>query len=493
MLFIGMDLGTSAGKLLLMNENGEVYKTVSKQYAVSFPQRGWAEQNPEIWFQNIIEGLKELTANQEKDKIAGIGLSGQMHGLVLLDKKGKVIRPAILWNDGRAEEETDYLNREIGKERLAQYTGNIAFTGFTASKIRWLKKHEPENFSKICKIMLPKDYITFRLTGVFCTDFSDASGTLLFDVKNKRWSKEMMRICGISETMLPKPVESWEIVGELTKEICRELEISGTIKVVAGAGDNAAAAIGTGTVGNNRCNISLGTGGTIFISSDTFRMDEGYVLHSFAHADGKYHLMGCMLSAASCNKWWMESVLETENYGKEQKGIRHLGENKVMYLPYLMGERCPHNDPNARAAFVGMDMNTSRKEMTLAVMEGVAFGLRDSLEAARMTGVMPKRASICGGGAKSFLWRRIMANVMGMELDSMEQEEGPAYGAAILAATGCGRYANIKEAAEKLTKVKCTVVPETKLVDRYESQYIRFKELYPALKQFFDRKKWQGA
>ena len=274
-------------------------------------------------------------------------------------------------------------------------------------------------------------------------------------------------------------------MGCLKAEIAEELGLPTDVKVIAGAGDNAAAAVGTATVGDGGCNISLGTSGTLFISSEKFGVDENNALHSFAHADGNYHLMGCMLSAASCNKWWMDEILKTTDYSGEQSGITGLGENHVFYLPYLMGERSPHNDPDARAAFIGMSMDTSREDMTLAVLEGVAFGLRDSLEVARSIGVDPQRTKICGGGAKSPLWRKIIANVMNMKVDIIESEEGPGYGAAILAAVGCGVYPSVEEAAKKLVKVVKTEEPDEELVQKYEEKYQKFRKFYPALKGMF--------
>ncbi len=278
MLYIGVDLGTSAVKLLLMDEMGTIEKIVSKEYPLYFPKPGWSEQNPEDWLAQTLEGIKELTSGCEKDQVAGIGFGGQMHGLVALDQEDRVIRPAILWNDGRTGEETDYLNQVIGKERLSGCTANIAFAGFTAPKILWMKKHEPENFVRICRIMLPKDYIAYKLSGSFCTDVSDASGMLLLDVKNRCWSKEMLEICGLREEQLPKLYESSQAVGTLRPELAAELGLPETVKIIAGAGDNAAAAVGTGTVGEGMCNISLGTSGTIFISSREFRVDDNNAL-----------------------------------------------------------------------------------------------------------------------------------------------------------------------------------------------------------------------
>jgi xylulokinase len=485
MLYIGVDLGTSAVKLLLMNEAGHIEKIVSREYPLSFPHSGWSEQNPYDWYDKTLDGLKELLSECDKSLVDGISFGGQMHGLVTLDAQDEVVRPAILWNDGRTTEETAYLNEQIGRERLTGYTANIAFAGFTAPKILWMQKNEPDLWAKVKKIMLPKDYLAYRLSGTFCTDYSDASGMLLMDVKNKCWSKEMMEICHVSREQLPDLYESFEVVGTLKKEIASELGVPETVKVIAGAGDNAAAAVGTGTVGANHCNLSLGTSGTLFVSSDKFGVDEHNALHSFAHADGGYHLMGCMLSAASCNKWWMDEILKTKDYAGEQKGIQTLGENQVFYLPYLMGERSPHNNPNARAMFVGMSMDTTREDMTLAVLEGVAFGLRDSLEVARSLGIRIDSSRICGGGAKSPLWRQIIAAVMNVKLEIIESEEGPGYGAAILAAVGCGTFESVESACEKLVKVIDTVEPDPELVQKYEEKYQKFKQLYPIMKNWF--------
>ncbi len=486
MLYVGIDLGTSAVKLLLMDGEGKIQKIVSREYPLYFPHPGWSEQKPEDWYEQVMDGMKELIAEADKSKVAGISFGGQMHGLVILDKEDQVIRPAILWNDGRTYEECDYLNNVIGKEKLSEYTANISFTGFTAPKILWVKNKEPENFKKIVKIMLPKDYIAYKLTGVNCTDVSDASGMLLMDVKNRRWSKEMCEICGISEEMLPKLYESYECVGTVKPEIAKELGIPETVKVAAGAGDNAAAAVGTGTVGDGMCNISLGTSGTIFISSEKFGVDKNNALHAFAHADGHYHLMGCMLSAASCNKWWMDEIIGTSDYGAEQKKIGALGENHVYFLPYLMGERSPHNNPNARGTFIGMTMDTTRADMTQAVLEGVAFALRDSFEVAKSLGIKIERTKICGGGAKSPLWKKMIANILNLKVDVIESEEGPALGGAMLAAVACGEYKNVEEAAAKIVRIVDTVEPEEELVKKYDERYQQFRQIYPACKPLFD-------
>lgn len=486
MLYIGIDLGTSSVKLLLMDSSGKIVNIVTEEYPVSYPHPGWSEQRPEDWYEKTVAGVRKLIRDADREQIAGISFGGQMHGLVILDRDDQVIRPAILWNDGRTGEETAYLNTTIGKEKLSEYTANIAFAGFTAPKLLWVRKHEPENFARIAKIMLPKDYLAYRLTGVFCTDMSDASGMLLFDVKNRRWSREMCEICGIAPSQLAKCYESYETVGTVLPQVARELGVPASVKVAAGAGDNAAAAVGTGTVGDNRCNISLGTSGTIFLSSKKFGVDSNNALHSFAHADGNYHLMGCMLSAASCNKWWMDDITGRGDYGAEQKDITDLGENHVFFLPYLMGERSPHNNPDARGVFIGMSMDTTRADMTQAVLEGVAFALRDSLEVAKSLGLRIESARICGGGAKSPLWKRIVANVLNLKVEMIEVEEGPALGGAMLAAVACGEFGSVEEAAEKLVKVTDAIEPEPELAEKYERQYRKFREIYPACKPLFE-------
>ena len=477
--YIGLDLGTSGLKGLLVDRLGNVIKESNESYPVHYPRDGWSEQNPEDWTLATRKIVKTLSQGVERD-VKGISIGGQMHGLVILDERDNVIRPAILWNDGRTQKQTDYLNDVIGKERLSALTANIAFAGFTAPKILWMKENEPENFAKIAKIMLPKDYVAYILTGVHSCDYSDASGTLLLDVEHKCWSKDMCKICSVKEEWLPRLYESYEVTGKVLKEFGLPNAV-----FVAGAGDNAAAAIGTGTVKNGSCNISLGTSGTVFISGDTFSVDKKNALHAFAHANGKWHLMGCILSAASANKWWLEDILKTNDYAGAIKDVS-LGENSVYFLPYLMGERSPHNDVNARGAFLGMRANTTREEMNLAVLEGVAFALRDCVEVARSSGIIVSKTAICGGGAKSEVWKKIIANVLNAEVVSLETEQGPSYGAAILAMVGTGEYATVKEATDRIVKEKSSVLPEKDLTEKYEAKYQKFKKLYPCLKSWFE-------
>ena len=444
--FIGIDLGTSAVKLLLVDGRGQILGEVTKEYPLSFPQPGWSEQSPEDWWKAVQHGILQLTEHTDKSEIRGIGVGGQMHGLVALDAQDRVIRPAILWNDGRTGEEVESLNNVVGKEKLSALTANIAFAGFTAPKLLWMRKNEPENFARIAKIMLPKDYINYRLTGVHSCDYSDASGMLLLDVEHKCWSKEMMEICGLTDAQMPKLFESYEVIGTIQGFVSGALGLPRDCAVVAGAGDNAAAAVGTGVVGEGGCNLSLGTSGTLFISSQKFGVDPNNALHAFAHADGGWHLMACMLSAASCNKWLCEDILGTSDYAAEQADItdEKLGRNHVFFLPYLMGERSP-----------------------------ISLGLS-----------IP-RSWICGGGAKSPLWRKIFANVLGIPLDMVKTEQGPGYGGAMLAMVGCGEYPSVQAAADALVELASTTEPDPELTARYEARYQQFRKIYPALKELF--------
>ncbi len=473
--YIGLDLGTSGLKGLLIKDDGKIIKQVTEEYEVLYPNDGWSEQNPEDWLSAMKKVIANLSYGIEKD-VKGISFGGQMHGLVMLDEFDNVIRPCILWNDGRTQKQTDYLNNVIGKEKLSKLTANIAFAGFTAPKILWVKENEPENFKRIAKIMLPKDYLAYMLTGVFSTDYSDASGTLLLDVKNKCWSKEMCNICFVKQEWLPKLYESYEVTGKVKTEYNLPNAL-----VTAGAGDNAAAAIGMGIVKNGDCNISLGTSGTLFVALDKFAVDQNNALHSFCHANGKWHSMGCILSAASCRKWWLENILNTTDYSNDEKEIEKTIIDDVIFLPYLMGERSPHNNVNARGAFIGLSMTTTKAQMSRAVMEGVAFALKDCLNIEVENGFLPNRITVCGGGAKSSVWLQILADVLDLPITILETEQGPSYGAAILSMVGCGQYENIETAVEKLISVNKIVQQNKHNVDIYKQKYIKFHNLYPLL------------
>ena len=488
MYYIGIDLGTSALKLLLMDEAGRIQSIVSRSYPLSMPRPGWSEQDPADWVRAAFEGIRELTADVDRASVRGIGVAGQMHGLVALDETDRVLRPAILWNDGRTEEETAWLNGTVGTELLAAETGNIAFAGFTAPKLLWMRKQEPELFRRIARIMLPKDYLVYKLTGVHATDCSDASGMLLFDVQHRRWSEKMLELCGLRQEQMAGVYESSDAVGTLLPEIAGELGLPQNVLVAAGAGDNAAAAVGTGTVGEGRCSLSLGTSGTFFLSGERFTAPANHALHAFCHADGGWHFLGCELSAASCLGWWT-SLSGSGDPSSAQAGIREesLGRNSVFFLPYLMGERTPHNDAFARGVFAGMRMDSTREDLTQAVLEGVAFGLRDALEIARAAGLEVRSAGLSGGGAKSPLWRRILANILDLELTLPATEQGPGMGAAMLAAVACGRFPDVKTAAHELLQGQARerTLPDRTLVERYDERYQVYRSLYPALRDSF--------
>lgn len=484
--YIGADLGTSGLKLLLVNETGVIENQVTKTYGVSYPAPGWSEQDPEDWWKAFLAGVKELIAGTDPATVCGIGVGGQMHGLVVLDEQDTVLRPAILWNDGRTAAQTVYLNETVGEAFLARTTANMAFAGFTAPKVLWMKETEPDLFARIEKVMLPKDYLNYLLTGVHCTDYSDASGLLLLDVEHKCWSGEMLELCGLREDQMPALYESFAPVGVLKADVAAALGLE-QITVVAGAGDNAAAAIGTGTVEPGKCNISLGTSGTVFIPYEKFSPTENHSIHNFCHANGKYHLMGCILSAASCNKWFCEDILGTDDYAAEQAGVSDddLGRNHVYFLPYLMGERSPVNDTEARGIFLGMRADTKRKDMTLSVLEGVAFAIRQNVEIARGMGVEIARSTVCGGGARSELWCRILSNVLNIPLDLPKTEEGPGYGGAMLAMVGTGLYESAEACAKALLSVRGTILPDPEIAARYEEKYRKFEKIYPAVKGLF--------
>ncbi len=499
--YIGIDLGTSAMKGILTDARGTIVRQATATYDVIYPQNGWTEQNPSDWIVALNNVLAELLCvgkncnkcdindclSAKSDTLSivkcvkGLSFGGQMHGLVALDKYGEVIRPCILWNDGRTEKQTAYLNEVVGKQTLSELTGNIAFAGFTAPKLLWLRENEPDNFAKIDKIMLPKDYLAYYLSGVVATDYSDASGTLLLDVKNKCWSQKVANVCGISLQNLPELHESYDVVGTIKHDIAARFGMS-YVKVVIGAGDNAAAAIGTGTVNDGDCNVSLGTSGTIFVCQNKFSVDRNNALHSFAHANGKWHLMGCILSAASCRKWWLEDILETCDYATDEQQISNVDSGNVIFLPYLSGERSPHNDVNAKGAFVGLTATTTRAQISRAVLEGVAFAIRDCYEVAKANGLQITRTNLCGGGARSATWQQIFADVLGIPVHILATEQGPSYGAAILAMVGCSVYRDVAEATEQMVSVKQTILPDPQNVAKYQKKYETFTKLYPLLK-----------
>ena len=475
-MYIGIDLGTSAVKLLLMNPEGKVLKTVSKEYPLLFPKENWIEQNPDDWVEKTFEAFLEFTS-EELSLVRAISFSGQMHGSVFLDDEDKVIRPALLWCDQRTVEECKNLNEKFGL-KLVELTGNIAITGFTAPKILWLKNNEPENFKKINKIMLPKDYLAFKLSGVYSTDVSDASG------KNRKWCKEILEELGITEKQLPKLFESYECIGKIKKNIAQKYGFNEEVKIIAGGGDQATGAIGVGVVKDGVLSVALGTSGVVFANSSSYKVDNEARLHSFCHANGGYHQMGVMLSAAGALKWWIEGINKSKDYTQfvEEEAGKSKYDEKLLFLPYLTGERTPYNDPDARGAFVGLNIQHERADMTRSVLEGITFGLKDSLELIKAAGVYTDVARVSGGGAKSNFWKQMIADIFNLKVETINSTEGPAFGAAILAAVGDGYFSSVDEACEKLIQVIDTKYPNSRNIDFYEKKYQKFKKLYPLLK-----------
>lgn len=491
MYFLGIDLGTSSVKILVTNSNNEIVGESTCEYPVYYPQDKWAEQNPEDWWTQTKIAIKEVVNKLQipKDGIKAVSFSGQMHGLVALGADNQVLTPAILWCDQRTEEECDEITQYFGSKKLSDLVGNKALTGFTAPKILWVKKHLPEVFNQIKHIMLPKDYISFCLTGAYSTDLSDASGMLLVDVENRAWSKEMIEFLGIEEAMLPTLYESYQVCGTVKADVLEELGLEGEILVVAGAGDQAAGAVGTGTVVEGIVSVTLGTSGVVFAAHESYAVDEANRLHAFCHANGKYHSMGVMLSAANCLKWWVDSIQNGADFNellKEAEATEGV-DSKLLFLPYLMGERTPYSDPDAKGAFVGMTMLTERGHMTKAVLEGVSFGLRDSLEILKDINVPINEVRVIGGGAKSSLWKQILADIFKVEIQEINTNQGGALGAAILAAVGAGHFKTVEEGCNTMIRVTNIVKPIQENVDAYDKKYPKYVALYEALKDWYKK------
>ncbi|MEX2211899.1 MAG: xylulokinase [Gaiellaceae bacterium] len=452
---VGLDVGTTGVKALAISETGEVLARAEEAYPLSTPQPGWAEQDPEDWWRASERALARLGVEP-----AGIGLSGQMHGLVALDAAGRVLRPAILWNDQRTAPECAEIEERVGLERLVALTGNRALTGFTAPKLLWLRRHEPDVYSRIARVLLPKDYVRLRLTGEFATDVADASGTLLFDVAHRRWSEEVLETLELPAEWLPPALES---------------------PVAASAGDQAAGALGVGVVAPGLLSVVLGTSGVVFAVLPEFRADAR--VHAFCHAvPGRWHAMGVMLSAAG-SLGWLRDALGAEYDELLAEAERWPpGTEDLLFAPYLAGERTPHSDPDVRGAFVGLSLRHDRGALVRAVLEGVAFGLRDSLDLLAALGVEPRTARVSGGGARSGLWLRIVASVLGVPLERTAVEEGAAFGAALLGGVAAGVFSDVEEAVAACVRVRETVEPDAEWQEAYASALARFRSLYPALK-----------
>jgi xylulokinase len=469
-MFLGVDLGTSSIKLLLADQNGNIIDSAFATYSGNFPQPNWSEQNPIDWWNGFCTCLRILGERNNLKQIEALSFSGQMHGLVILDENNEVIRPAILWNDGRSTEECMILN----KLPVVEWTGNIALAGFTAPKLLWVKKHESQNFSRISKILLPKDYLAYRLTGVFATDVSDASGTLFFDVQKGCWSQPMLDVLGIREEQLPEIHESVGVIGTVHADVGLSLDT----KVVIGGGDQAMGAIGTGTVSDGQVSVSLGTSGVLFINSENYPAENRGRLHAFRNANGQFHLMGVTLSCAGSTKWWVEDVLGRIDYDTLFIGISSLPINDLIFLPYLLGERSPINDPSAKSVFYGLNASHGQKQMTKAVVEGVCLSLLDCLKTANECGIQPADARVIGGGAKSPEWLQILSDVTGLALHTIQTTEGGALGAIIVSMSACGRFSSISEGCAILIHEERIYYPDLKRTLAYAEKFEKYKGIH---------------
>ena len=471
---VGLDVGTTGVKALALSPEGDVLARAEESYGLSTPHPGWAEQDPEDWWQAAERALDALGG-----ETTSIGLSGQMHGLVVLDDQDRVLRPAILWNDQRTEAECVEIEERVGLARLIQLTGNRALTGFTAPKLLWLRRHEPTTYAQVAHVLLPKDYVRLRLTGEHAIDVADASGTLLFDVAKRRWSQEMLEALELDPAWLPRALESPEVSGET----------AAGIPVAAGAGDQAAAALGVGVDRPGPVSVVLGTSGVVFAALPAFAADPQARVHAFCHAvPGSWHAMGVMLSAAGSLRWLRDVLGPERGYGELTVAAEEwpAGTEGLTFLPYLSGERTPHADPHARAAFAGLTLRHDRGALVRAVLEGVAYGLRDSLELLRELGVDPRDGRVSGGGARSELWLRILASVLDLPIRRTTADEGSAYGAALLGGVAAGVFRDVHEAVAACVRLLEPVDPDPQWVDAYEHGYRRFQLLYPALRPLED-------
>ena len=489
--FIGIDTSTTATKALLMDESGAVLGVASNEYPFETPQPLWSEQDPALWWTATIESIRQVIAKAGVDAAAvkGIGLTGQMHGLVLLDENGAVLRPSILWNDQRTGAQCDAIRSKLGREKLIQITGNDALTGFTTPKILWVQEHEPEIWKQVRHILLPKDYVRYKLTGEYASDRAGGAGTILFDLAKRDWSSEVLDALEIPAEYLPKTYEGTDTTGVLTVDVANELGLPAGIPVYGGGGDQAAAAVGTGAVRAGGVSLSLGTSGVVFATTDGPFIEPDGRLHAFCHSvPGKWHLMGVMLSAAGSLRWHRDTFAPDTDYDTLLKPIADIpaGSDGLFFLPYLTGERTPHPDPLARGAFVGLTVRLSFPHLTRAVLEGVSFGLRDSFELMKSAGLENiSQVRVTGGGARSPLWRQILADVFGAEIVTVNTEEGAAYGAALLAATGSGTFGSVEDACDATITITGSTSPGSDQ-SVYDEIYPTYRGLYPALRPTFN-------
>ena len=489
--FLGIDSSTTATKALLMDAGGTVLGVASSEYTYGTPQPLWTEQHPDLWWKGTVDSIRQVLAQTQVQPadIKGVGLTGQMHGLVLLDAAGEVLRPALLWNDQRTGAECDQIRTLVGKERLIQITGNDALTGFTAPKILWVRYHEPEIFDRVRQILLPKDYVRFKLTGGYASDKAGGSGTILFDIATRDWSPEVLEALGIPAEWLPKTYEGTEITGTLSAEAAQATGLRAGTPVFGGGGDQETGATGNGAVVEGVVSLNLGTSGVVFAAVDRPIVEPEGRLHAFCHAvPGKWHLMGVMLSAAGSLRWYRDTVAPGMDFEALLAPAAEVtpGSEGLLFLPYLTGERTPHPDPLARGAFVGLTVRHTQPHMTRAVLEGVAFGLRDSFELLREVGLAEiNQVRITGGGARSPLWRQILADVLNAELVTVNTTEGSAYGAALLAATGAGIFPDMESACAAAIRITGSTAPGP-AGKVYQEVYPLYRDLYPALRPSFN-------
>ncbi|MFQ5795670.1 MAG: xylulokinase [Candidatus Bipolaricaulia bacterium] len=489
-VLLGIDLGTTGAKVLALNEDGTVLAQHTEEYPLDMPRPGWAEQHPETWWDAVVKAIQNVTETEQvkSDEVRGLALSGQMHGSVFLDEQDEVIRPAILWCDTRTTEQCRQISEAVGEQRLYELVGNPALEGFTAPKLLWLREYEPENYGRVKTMFLPKDYIVYRLTGRKGTEVSDAAGTILFDVSNRRWSDELLRKLDLSRSILPEVLESIDPVGELTEEAANRTGLPRSTVVVAGGADNACSAVGNGIVQEGLVSSSIGSSGVVLGHTDRPRHDPKGRLHSFNHSvPNRWYLMGVMLAAGLSLKWFREQFAGETSYRHldEEAAAVPVGSEGLLFLPYLNGERTPHRDGRARGVFFGLSPRHGRGHFVRAILEGVAFGLRDSLELLKALGVQIEQVRITGGGARSPLWRQIQADVFNTEVVTTGTDEGPAFGAALLAGVGTGVYRDVAEAVQETVKLADRIEPIPKHVRIYDALYPVYRSLYPALKDAY--------
>ena len=501
---LGIDIGTSGTKTAIFSRDGKVIASDNSEYPLYQPQNGWAEQRPEDWWKAVCKTCRSvlLKSKVSPDDIKGIGLTGQMHGLVMLDKYNKVIRPSIIWCDNRTAEECEQITQKVGAKRLIEITANPALTGFTASKIMWIKNHEPENYARCKHILLPKDYIRFMLTGEYATDVSDASGMQLLDIPHRNWSQEVLNALEIDYSLLGNVYESVEITGRVNQSAGDSTGLCAGTPVVGGAGDNAAAAVGTGVVTDGKAFTTIGSSGVVFEHNSKLAIDPKGRVHTFCCAvPGAWHTMGVTQAAGLSLKWFRDNFCQDYVSAAKKEGMDpyvlmdrdaekvSLGSNKLIYLPYLMGERTPHLDPNCRGVFFGLSAIHTKMDMIRAIMEGVSFSLRDCYSILSDMGNVPSEMMACGGGAKSKLWLQMLSDIYSCDVKTMKSNEGPAFGAAILSGVGAGLYKSVEDACSELIKTNTVYIPIPENKEKYDGIYQIYKTLYSNLKEQFSQLK----